>query len=143
MSPRRTLYVAALLAWAAALAPACSSEETASPAACIVPTDPRRPGSCVSWEGERICTCAREQRFVVEADIVKDEAGTTRAVELPNDRVGYVSAISIGPLCLTCHGTAIDPAVKARLDEKYPHDQATGYGVGDVRGVFWAELPAR
>jgi hypothetical protein len=81
--------------------------------------------------------------LVAELETKKAEGGTTRVVELPNDRLGYVSAISIGPVCLSCHGTAIDPAVKARLDEKYPHDRATGYAVGDFRGVFWAELPAR
>lgn len=79
------------------------------------------------------------------AELEKDRApgGTPRAVQLPNDRVGYVSAITVVPLCLTCHGKAIDPAVKARLDEKYPGDHATGYELGDFRGVFWAEFPAK
>jgi hypothetical protein len=28
------------------------------------------------------------------------------------------------------------------LAEKYPGDQATGYAVGDLRGLAWVELPA-
>lgn len=79
------------------------------------------------------------------AELEKERApgGTPRAVQLPADRVGYVSAITVVPLCLTCHGEVIDPAVKARLDEKYPGDRATGYRLGDFRGVFWAEFPSK
>lgn len=40
----------------------------------IKPTDPREPNSCISWAGERICSCAREQRFAVEGDTVKEKA---------------------------------------------------------------------
>lgn len=81
--------------------------------------------------------------LLADLEAKKAAADTTRVVQLPNDRAGYVSAITVGPMCLTCHGTSIDPAVKARLDEKYPHDRATGYAAGDFRGVFWAELPTK
>jgi len=33
------------------------------------------------------------------------------------------------------------PDLKAKLAELYPNDQATGYAAGDLRGVFWVELP--
>ncbi|MGM0774574.1 MAG: c-type heme family protein, partial [Pseudomonadota bacterium] len=37
---------------------------------------------------------------------------------------------------LGCHGKSIDPEVKAKLDELYPEDQATGFSEGDLRGAF-------
>ena len=63
------------------------------------------------------------------------------AVVIDADTVGYVEPIYLQPLCVSCHGTAIDPELQSVLDELYPDDQATGYAPGDWRGVFWAELP--
>lgn len=50
----------------------------------------------------------------------------------------YMKAIAIpaNASCLVCHGESLDPAVRARLKELYPSDQATGYRVGDLRGAF-------
>ncbi len=39
-------------------------------------------------------------------------------------------------LCTACHGTSIDPAVSAKLLERYPNDVARGFKEGDVRGAF-------
>ena len=49
----------------------------------------------------------------------------------------YMKAIPVQPLCLTCHGTqeVIPPEVKAILAKEYPHDQATGYSMGQIRGA--------
>ena len=49
----------------------------------------------------------------------------------------YMKAITLQPMCATCHGSdaAIPDAVKARLREQYPHDRATGYEPGQVRGA--------
>ncbi|MCW5622489.1 MAG: DUF3365 domain-containing protein [Burkholderiales bacterium] len=43
----------------------------------------------------------------------------------------------VQPLCLTCHGAeaAMPESVKQRLREDYPHDRATGYQSGQVRGA--------
>ncbi len=48
--------------------------------------------------------------------------------------------ISLEPLCMQCHGPKadIDRSVRAILDQVYPDDQATGYAVGELRGVLWA-----
>lgn len=45
-------------------------------------------------------------------------------------------------LCLNCHGKANELAggVPAALKKLYPADKATGYSVGDLRGVFVAEF---
>ncbi|MEL7535907.1 MAG: DUF3365 domain-containing protein [Pseudomonadota bacterium] len=55
---------------------------------------------------------------------------------------GYVEPIRMQPLCVVCHGAALAPDVAARIAELYPDDKATGFTVGDLRGVFWAEYPA-
>jgi len=49
----------------------------------------------------------------------------------------YMKAIPVQPLCLACHGTeqTISAAVRARLAADYPHDRATGYSVGQIRGA--------
>ena len=36
---------------------------------------------------------------------------------------------------------ALGKAVAEAVRTRYPADRATGYAVGDLRGVFWAELP--
>ncbi len=63
-------------------------------------------------------------------------------LHLPSGGVGYVEPIYAQPLCLTCHGEAIDPALRARIRELYPRDRATGFRDGDLRGVFWVEFAA-
>ena len=55
----------------------------------------------------------------------------------------YVKALPVQPLCLGCHGSAdqISPAVKSVLAEHYPNDRATGYSVGQIRGVISVRKP--
>lgn len=55
----------------------------------------------------------------------------------------YMKAIALQPGCVTCHGSAeqIPPAVKARLAEDYPHDKATGYAPGQIRGAVSVKRP--
>lgn len=65
-----------------------------------------------------------------------------RTVALAGGRSGYVEPILVQPLCLACHGEALAPAVAARIEELYPEDEAVGYRAGDLRGVFWVELPS-
>ena len=66
---------------------------------------------------------------------------TPRTIYLENDRVGYVEPIVLQPLCLTCHGDNLAPEVAARIRDLYPDDRATGFQVGDLRGVFWVDFP--
>lgn len=63
------------------------------------------------------------------------------AVELADDRFGYVEPIMVQPMCLNCHGAQLHTDIAATIDELYPDDQATGFNSGDFRGVFWVEFP--
>ncbi|MEZ4648495.1 MAG: DUF3365 domain-containing protein [Candidatus Eisenbacteria bacterium] len=62
-------------------------------------------------------------------------------VELSSDRVGYVEPIGTMGLCLQCHGGEIAPEVREAIAQNYPGDQAVGFAAGDLRGVFWLEMP--
>jgi len=53
----------------------------------------------------------------------------------------YMSAIRIDGVCLACHGETLAPPLQERLDAEYPHDQATGYKLGDIRGAFSVSWP--
>jgi hypothetical protein len=98
---------------------------------------PRNPANAVAgWQEEAL-------RFF-EARVARGEPldGVTFARRLDGGRVAYAEPLGIQPLCTTCHGAAIAPDLAAALAARYPDDQATGYAVGDLRGVAWAEVPA-
>jgi hypothetical protein len=55
----------------------------------------------------------------------------------------YMKALPVGDVCLKCHGPAdsLDAGLKAKLAESYPHDQATGYAKGQIRGALTVKRP--
>ena len=70
------------------------------------------------------------------------DARAPRSVSLEAGRAGYVEPIYVQAPCLACHGQALAPEIAERLAELYPDDRATGFEIGDFRGLFWAEFPA-
>lgn len=68
------------------------------------------------------------------AEIVKEPSGNS---------FRYMKAIALQQGCVACHGPAdqIPANVKARLAEDYPHDQATGYTPGQIRGAVSIKRP--
>jgi len=50
----------------------------------------------------------------------------------------YIKALPTQPLCISCHGNPdnFSPTFKSKLHELYPHDKATGYVPGDIRGAI-------
>lgn len=66
--------------------------------------------------------------------------GGSRTVDLGPRGVGYVEPIYLQPLCATCHGENVEPALLAKIREHYPDDQAVGFRVGELRGLFWAVI---
>ena len=53
----------------------------------------------------------------------------------------YMKAIPTEKLCLPCHGSDIEPDDAATLNKFYPHDQATEFKEGDIRGAFTITQP--
>lgn len=52
-------------------------------------------------------------------------------------RVHFLSAIPMQEQpCSVCHGTNIDPGLKAHIDQLYPGDLATGFRPGELRGAL-------
>jgi hypothetical protein len=55
----------------------------------------------------------------------------------------FMKAIGVAPQCLMCHGAPeqIAEPVRAQLQALYPHDRATGYKPGDLRGAVSIRQP--
>jgi hypothetical protein len=54
----------------------------------------------------------------------------------------YLRAIAMQPLCLTCHGSTLPPAVAAAIARDYPQDAATGFEPGQLRGAVTVRWPS-
>lgn len=78
---------------------------------------------------------------VLQSYLADDTDRSPVVVSLPDGREGYVEPILLQPLCVTCHGKTLAPNLAALINETYPEDQATGFEVGDLRGVFWVAYP--
>ena len=53
----------------------------------------------------------------------------------------YMKAIPTGKVCITCHGSNINPKLASKLSELYPDDNAYNYELGDIRGAFSVKIP--
>lgn len=55
----------------------------------------------------------------------------------------YMKALPVADVCLKCHGSSegLEAGLKANLAENYPHDQATGYTKGQIRGALTVKRP--
>lgn len=84
-----------------------------------------------------------EQKTLMQYEerIAKGEkAETLESAEIVNEPSGkyfrYMKPIVMQQGCVACHGTPdnISAGVRARLGADYPHDKATGYLPGQLRG---------
>lgn len=57
----------------------------------------------------------------------------------------YYQPLVVNDMCLQCHGKAdaIAPEVRQTIEALFPNDLATGYVVGDLRGLIRVTVPAR
>jgi len=65
-----------------------------------------------------------------------EPVGKIEHAEQKEDGWYFVKAIPTQGPCLVCHGENIAPQVQSKLKSLYPNDQATGFKLGDIRGVF-------
>lgn len=88
-----------------------------------------------AWEQQQLS--AFEARL--KAGEAADEILQFEEVDEPRGKMQRVmKAIPTGALCLACHGgpaTQSKP-LRSALQKHYPHDAATGYQEGDLRGAF-------
>lgn len=52
----------------------------------------------------------------------------------------YIKAIPMQEPCMLCHGEVISTAIKEKISDLYPQDQATGYKAGELRGAFTIKI---
>ncbi len=57
----------------------------------------------------------------------------------------YIKAIGTRPMCLMCHGDpeTLSPEIRKTLETLYPHDLATGFKAGDIRGAISIKAPVK
>jgi len=85
------------------------------------------------------------ERGVLEDFIAQREAGadpTKLSVTKVVSRDGeatfrYMKAIPLAKKpCAICHGTNVDPDLRAEILKRYPQDEAVGFEPGEIRGAF-------
>jgi hypothetical protein len=101
-------------------------------------------GSPDEWEQRQL----REIQLRLAAGTPAGALTVVTMVDEPQGRaIRYLRPIVTLPLCLTCHGVvdAQPPELRAALRVDYPHDAATGYSVGELRGALSLRrtLPAK
>ena len=97
---------------------------------------PRNPmiGQPDAWEQtilqefDEAATGGADAGKLVVSEVVSEPAG---------DYFRFMKALPVKPLCLTCHGSEqhISDSVQQTLAREYPHDKATGYYAGQIRGA--------
>jgi hypothetical protein len=97
-------------------------------------------GTADEWESRNL---ADFERRAGEGESYQDMTSSSIVLEGGKSYYRFMKPIPVQPVCLNCHGSdnEISPAVKAELDKYYPHDRATGYKVGDLRGAISIKQP--
>jgi len=136
------------------LAPALHAALAESPEAAIevcnvqapaIAADVARPGLAIGRTSHRLRNPANAPEpwmlpFLEEFRTGPPQPGAWRTADLGDGRTGYVEPIYLQPMCATCHGENVDPALLEKIRELYPEDEAVGFRVGELRGMFWVVL---
>lgn len=103
--------------------------------------------SRVSHRNRNAKNAANEQeRQIIESymKLMNSDSALAPVIVAEDHHYIYYSPITIAaPTCLKCHGKPgidIDPEVMEVLNEKYPKDKATGFSMGELRGLFKVEF---
>ncbi len=103
---------------------------------------PRNPalGEPDAWEQRALLNFEQRQAR-------GDPASSLEFSEIVSEPAGpsfrFIRALTLQPLCMSCHGDNLTEAVKAQLDVEYPSDRAVGYKPGQVRGAITIKRPLR
>ncbi|MCP5521143.1 MAG: DUF3365 domain-containing protein [Verrucomicrobiales bacterium] len=95
---------------------------------------PRNPANRANTDEQHLLDCFQEML----------SAGTTNLTPMvltpSTNRISFCAPIVINnPLCLNCHGVpgeTLLPAAATLLKQLYPTDEATGFKLGDLRGMW-------
>jgi len=63
-------------------------------------------------------------------------------IEWTETTARYYKPMVIQEICLKCHGNSADfsPELRDKITALYPNDQATGYGLGELRGAIRVDV---
>lgn len=78
----------------------------------------------------------------VKDKMLRSEKPEPAMTEIAGKMVGYYPIVS-NQLCLQCHGTKdkdIETATFQKINKLYPHDNAIGYRVNELRGIWVVEM---
>lgn len=92
-------------------------------------------GTPDAWEQQQLAEFAR----ALAAGTEPARLARYAEVEEPQGlALRYMRPIVVAPPCLACHGDPAQqsPELRAALARDYPHDAATGYAPGALRGAF-------
>jgi Protein of unknown function (DUF3365) len=97
-------------------------------------------GSPDAWEQGQLAAFARR---IAAGEAPEGVTAWAVVVEPDGQAQRYMRPIITAPLCLTCHGAvaARSATLRAALAREYPHDAATGYAAGELRGAFSLRRP--
>jgi hypothetical protein len=93
-----------------------------------------------AWEQQQLEEFARR----LAAGEPPPQVATYVEVDEPAGRMQrYMRAIPVAPPCVVCHGDreVLSEDLRALLEQEYPHDRATGYRPGELRGAFSMRRP--
>jgi hypothetical protein len=82
---------------------------------------------------------ARFQKAIADGAPLEPESAPANGVT-----VIRLPIVLSNPLCLSCHGAPgeeVDPATLAAIKDRYPADEATGFSLGELRGIWRIEIP--
>ena len=81
------------------------------------------------------------QRSVDAGAPTADQAAVLREGLPDGVALRMMRGIATEPGCLACHGRDVAAPVRDAIARHYPDDHATGFGIGDLRGALWVEVP--
>lgn len=87
-----------------------------------------------AWEKKQL------ENFLVRLEN-GEPIGAMEAVSQDEKSFRYMKAIPMQAQCSACHGGQVKPALYQKIKALYPHDRATGFNVGDLRGAFTISIP--
>lgn len=88
-----------------------------------------------------ITTEEDKEAWAILKEMHSDSSATFKHLlkQVKNDIYYYKPISIVMPTCLSCHGAKnqdITPDTWNVISEKYPNDKATGYTLGDMRGMW-------
>jgi len=86
---------------------------------------------------ENRANAQEEERIIrYEAALAEGRSLEPEVVREPDGSTRFFAPILLAPHCAQCHGKEIEPGLMAAIRARYPEDRATGFDVGQVRGLW-------